>query len=799
MFQKLLFSLILLIIFVSSTFSQTLLVTDKDNNEPIEGVAVYSEDFAKVFVTDDNGLITLAPLNESEKLIFRHSAYFEEVLSYTQLKQRDFQVTLEEKIIKINEVVVSANRWEQSKEKVPNEIISIRPEVIEFNNPQTSADLLSGTGLVFVQKSQLGGGSPMLRGFAANSVLIVVDGVRMNNAIFRGGNLQNVINIDANMLDGAEVLFGPGSVMYGSDALGGVMDFHTLKNKFSQNDQLLVRGGALARYNTANNEITANANVNIASRKFSYLGGITLSSYSDLRTGDVRTPEFPDFGKRFEYAKTVNSQDTIVQNEDYNVQRFSGYRQLNVLQKLAWAPSKNIDFLYTFNYSTTTDIPRYERLIQYDENDVLKYTEWYYGPQSWMMNSITSNWYNKSYADFANLVVSWQQFDESRLSRKYQSDTKKEQFEKVDVLTTNLNFEKSLSKKSKLFYGFEYVFNTVTSEAWNRNVLSGERTPTSSRYPDGGSQTHSISGYATYEYTINHKSNVNAGLRYSYNSLYAKILNDAFPYKSITNNSGALTGSASYIIRPSKGWQVNLLASSGYRAPNLDDIAKVFDSSPGNVTVPNPNLKPEYTYTLETSVSRRIGDKTEIAGTVFYTFYIDAMVRDNFSFMGQDSILYDGSISNVQTLVNTGQSRIYGFNTYANINISNLWAVYGSFTFTDGKDISNDQPLRHTTPIFGKVSVFFKKKKFKSELFVNYSGKRKWEDLPPSEQDKPHLYTEDGALGWYTLNLQADYRLNEYFGLNAGFHNLLDQHYRPYSSGISAPGRNFSLALRANF
>ena len=132
------------------------------------------------------------------------------------------------KQLSLTEVVVSVNKWEQKLNEVPNKITKVNKTEILRNNPQTAADLLNQTGTVFIQKSQLGGGSPMIRGFATNRILLVIDGVRMNNAIYRSGNLQNIISIDALGTQTAEVNIGPGSLIYGSDAIGGVMDFHTL-------------------------------------------------------------------------------------------------------------------------------------------------------------------------------------------------------------------------------------------------------------------------------------------------------------------------------------------------------------------------------------------------------------------------------------------------------------------------------------------------------------------------------------------------------------------------------------------
>ena len=126
--------------------------------------------------------------------------------------------------------------WEEDKKEVPVKINTITKKEADFFNPQTSADLLTASNEVFVQKSQLGGGSPMIRGFAANSVLLVIDGVRMNNAIYRSGNLQNVISLDPNTIERTEVIFGPGSIIYGSDALGGVFSFTSRNPVLSGSD-----------------------------------------------------------------------------------------------------------------------------------------------------------------------------------------------------------------------------------------------------------------------------------------------------------------------------------------------------------------------------------------------------------------------------------------------------------------------------------------------------------------------------------------------------------------------------------
>ena len=137
--------------------------------------------------------------------------------------------------VNLEEVVVAVSRWHQNIYSEPVKVTRLGFDEMNSYNPQTSADLLNLSGEVFVQKSQYGGGSPMIRGFATNRLLYSVDGVRMNTAIFRSGNIQNVISLDPFAISSTEVLFGPGAVSYGSDAIGGVMVFSTLSPQLSQN------------------------------------------------------------------------------------------------------------------------------------------------------------------------------------------------------------------------------------------------------------------------------------------------------------------------------------------------------------------------------------------------------------------------------------------------------------------------------------------------------------------------------------------------------------------------------------
>ncbi|WPP49522.1 TonB-dependent receptor plug domain-containing protein [Catalinimonas niigatensis] len=784
-------------------WSQTLKIKDAISRQGIAEVVVYASDNQLYRQTNHQGELSLDPFINEDTLFFQHPAYQEVKLSLSEIQQMKYRVYMEEKVIQMPEAVIMVNRWEQNKEEIPHQIVSVKPSDIAFQNPQTAADILDKTGQVFVQKSQLGGGSPMIRGFSANSVLIVVDGVRMNNAIFRSGNLQNIINIDPSIIGEAEVVFGPGSVIYGSDALGGVMDFHTRLAQYSTSDKLEIEGSAMARYASANQEKTGHFDISLKGRRFSALTSLTYSDFDDLRAGSKHTDEFPDFGKRYNYAVRTRGEDSLASNPDVNMQVPSGYRQINLMQKLQYRLANKTELVYGLLYSTTSDIPRYDRLIVYDENGLPEDAEWYYGPQEWMMHSLKAKFYQKNKMfDEAKLTVAYQYFEESRNDRGYQSANLRTRTEQVNAYTINFDADKVFNPKHQMFYGAEMVYNTVASEGTRKNLNTEEVEPTSTRYPDGGSEYTTAALYLNHKWNFDPHFTLNTGLRYSRVWLESRFTENSlydFPYDQISLNTGALSGSAGLVYRPDASWQLNFLLSSGFRSPNVDDAGKVFDSEPGNVVVPNPDLGPEYSYNGEIGVSKRIGEKLRAEGVVFYSWLRDAMVRRNYSFNGMDSILYDGELSRVQAIANAGKAYVFGFSLNAEYTILPELALQSTLTYTSGRDLEQDAALRHAAPLFGSTRLSYREGKFRGEFSVRYNGAIAYEDLAPSEQNKPYLYTEDGALAWYTLNLIGNYQFNEYLQFSGGMENILDRHYWPYSSGIAAPGRNLIVSLRAHF
>ena len=785
--------------------AQTITVADRTTGQPIANVAIISESPAVSITTNYLGQADISTLAGSKSMIFRHISYRTRTLSFDDAKKLNLFIDLQPARITLDEVVISANRWEQSEREIPQRVEKIEMQQIAFANPQTAADLLNVGGYAYIQKSQMAGGSPMLRGFATNRVMLVVDGVRMNNAIFRSGNLQNVISLDAASVESNEILFGPGAVMYGSDAIGGVMDFHTLSPKFAENGKTRFSGNALARFSSANLEKTGHLDFNIGLKKWAFVTSASWSDYDDLKAGSNGNEYF----LRPTYQKRVDGVDIEVENDDPQKQVVSGYSQYNILQKIAFKPSEKFNIDYGFYYSETSDAPRYDRLYL-TKKDKLVNAEWYYGPQKWMMNRLSANWNNSNTLyDQLRITASHQKYNESRHDRKMNNTKLRNKYEEVNAFSLNVDLDKRLNEKFTLFYGAEAVYNKVGSEADRIDIESGKVNPVSTRYPDG-STWQSYALYASTRYNLSPKTILNSGIRYSYVMLHADFDTTMFPFPftSASLEHGALNGSIGITHSPVQNWKLYVNLSSGFRSPNIDDLGKVFDSEPGSVVVPNPGLKPEYAWNVEGGAAFTHGDFLKGDISVYYTLLNNALARRDFSYNGMDSLDYDGTLSRVQAIQNITKAKVFGIQGSIQLSLTNGLGLRSVLNWQKGEEQSDDSlkyyPLRHSAPLFGSTHLTWERKKLLLDLYAEYNAGMDFKDLPLSERQNSTSYAKDKngnpfVPSWTTLNFKAAYYINPTFTVNAGIENITDKLYRPYASGISAPGRNFIIGVRARF
>lgn len=719
------------------------------------------------------------------------------------------QDTLNEK--DLDEAVVYSNKFVEKKKNLAQKIDIISSRSIAKFNSQNTGDLLINTGNVFVQKSQQGGSSPVIRGFEASRVLLVVDGIRMNNAIYRAGHLQNAITVDQNILDRVEVIYGPASTMYGSDGLGGVVHFRTRSPILSTGEKLKVKGNAMVRYSSANQEKTGHADVSLGGKKLGWLQSYTFSDFGDMKMGSNYKSKYPDFGRRPKYIKTINGIDSIVTNDDDRIQHFSAYKQWDIVQKLLFKQSEKIIHSLNVQYSNSSDVPRYDRL-QDTKNfggsigTTLRFAEWYYGPQTRLLTAYEMNVDRPGFLDGLRMSLNYQDIEESRHQREYR------RYDRFDSRTENVNIfgfiidGRKTWGNNELNMGIDGQMNDVKSTADRTNLLTGTKSKLDTRYPDGSNKMNYFGLYAQHLLKIkNGKWVLNDGIRLQSVSLHSTIVDNSFfnlPVTNIKQSPFAVTGNLGIVYIPVSTTRLTVNLSSGFRAPNIDDVTKIFESSTAaqRVIIPNAGIKPEYTYNIDIGITRSVPDKFRFELTGFYTLFRNAIATAPFKLNGQDSLIYNGVNSAVYASQNVNKAFVYGFNTRLTIELGKKVSWDNTYSFTYGRFKNPDgtkTPLDHVPPAFGKTSLTYSDKKFSTEFYGIFNGWKKIKDYNPNGEDNGQYATPDGMPSWFTINWRGSYEFTKNLTLQLGVENISDRNYRYFASGFSANGRNFIIALRA--
>ncbi|MCK5637496.1 MAG: TonB-dependent receptor, partial [Flavobacteriaceae bacterium] len=704
--------------------------------------------------------------------------------------------------------------------RIAEQIAVFSSKEIQNSIPQTSADMLSNIPGVKVQKTQFGGGSPVLRGMEANRILLVVDGVRMNNAIYRKGHLQNAITVSPNILDRTEVIFGPSSVIYGSDALGGVIHYYTRKPKTS--DTPTVNADFISRYGTVNNEFTIQGGVELQMKKFASYTSISHSKFGDLKMGENRNHDFKDWGLQFEYSNNTDkfyNSNTVI-NSDPNKQRNVGFDQTDILQKIFIPFSKKTELTFNLQYSNSSSINRFDKLTEYDDEH-LKYAEWHYGPQNRFLFSTQLNLeLDKEWLNRGAITMAFQNIEESRISRKFDSFDRSSQFEKVNVYSLNGDFSTNLrNKKNRNFgYGFEFAYNDVSSKSkgevlevdGNDIIGISDTYMVQTRYPDGGSSYLSSAIYADYRQDIRKRSTLNTGIRLTNTVLQAKWVDETYltlPDNDISLSNTAVTLTVGYVFKPNINWQINGVLSSGFRSPNIDDIGKIREKR-GDVTVPNVNLKPEFAYNFEAGILKYFKNKNYYLGfTSYYTLLDNYIVRAPFILNGSSTIIYDGEELNTVANVNNKTAYIVGGTFTFKGNLSNSFNTKASLTYTKGKAYDTEEPLSSIPPVFGNIELNYVKNRLETGLNIVFNGRKTLEKYNISEgidniEETPFISENQeyyGTPSWNTLNFYTRVKATKNIDFLFNIDNIFDQHYKEFASGISAPGRNFSFTVLGNF
>ncbi len=791
------------------TFGQIEVRVINDNQEALSFVDVYTSDFEFSTSTDVDGKVIIPQkIKDDQTIVFNFLGYQQQSFKKADLMEQPI-VTLTQGLV-LEEVLMVGRTDNQSRD-LPGKVESINTKIFTLTNPQTAADALGQHADVYIQKSQMGGGSPVVRGFEANKVLLVLDGVRMNNAIYRSGHLQSAITVDNAMLERLEVLYGPGSLIYGSDAIGGVVHFRSKNPRlnFDENKKLNFFGNAFTRYATANKEKSGHVDFNIGTNKFGSLTSISFSDYDDLRTGSKRGNDFPDFGKRLIYADRENGQDVIAINPDPNIQIGTGYSQIDILQKFLYQPSEQLRLIANIQYSTSSDVSRYDALSELD-GEVLSFAEWYYGPQNRFLSSLRADIKRQSaFYDKIIVIAAYQKIDEDRIDRQFGSNNLDRQEEDVDVFSITADLHKYLDDQEsfEINYGAEFNKNNLTSTAFRTNILDGSiSNDILTRYPSGGSSTDNVASYALLKKSFN-TIDLFGGLRYSNNGLnvkYNRTDNLPWPesfYEGVPATNSALSWSLGSTYSPGHGLKMSGQISSAFRSPNIDDLAKIRVKA-AEISVPNINLQPEKSLNGELTISQNINSKVLISATGFVTTLNDAIVRENFTLPDGTSFLVDeGDTLVTISNINANTAKVRGISLNIKSSLTNKIEWSGSINYIKGKrfdEAENESPLSHIPPLYGKVSLAYVDEHQQLSLKMRYNGEKPLSEYGGSEDNLENA-TVEGTPSWYTLNTYYQRKINKSLSASIALENIFDLHYRPFASGVSAPGRNLIVSINAKF
>jgi hemoglobin/transferrin/lactoferrin receptor protein len=800
---------LLAVLFSTFAHAQSVRFLDQATRTPVEEVTLTCTTTGKVVTTKGNGTADLASLKDCGTIRIEHLSYKPLTMSWSELAAAQ-EINLMYRVNPLREVVTSGSRFNEPKQDVPEKIDVLSRREIAFLAQPTAAELLQNTGTVFVQKSQLGGGSPTIHGFQANRILLVVDGVRMNNAITRSGHTQDLITVDPYALDRIEVVNGPNSVAYGSDALGGSIHLITRTPQFLGPDSVRTGGDAFFRYATAMHERTAHAGVELRGKKWASFTSITASDFGDLRQGSTRNPFYEDLGRMPYEVVRENGQDMVKRNEDSNVQLGTGYKQLDVLEKVRFRAGERAVHQLNLQLSTSSDVLRYDKLTAHSTDNAGNYHPSYavynYGPQQRVLAAYTLELHgDNGFFQQARITPSWQHQEQSRHNRKFQSSKMGHNIEQVDVFGLNADLEKHLGKH-ELRYGADLYRDQVASTAYNEDINTGARSYRTTRYPNGGSSMESFAAFVNHSLEISPRFIISEGLRFTHVSLSATFDDpDDFQFLNGTTaqQNSALTWRAGLSALPGRNWRFSVLASTGFRAPNVDDIGKVFDSAQGDVIVPNPDLKPEYTTNFEASASKTMAEQATIEVNGFYTLYTNAITVGAFTVNGRDSIDYDGVLSRVAALQNTSKAYLYGASAAYTGHFNDHFTLRSGFTYTYARILtdSTDYPLDHIPPVFGQTGLEYQAKHLRLLGYVVYNGWKRLRDYNTTagSEDNLEAATAEGSPAWYTLNVHGSYAFKRYLSLQLALENILDMNYRTFGSGVSAPGRNFMVGVQARF
>ncbi|MDP8222162.1 MAG: TonB-dependent receptor [Candidatus Lernaella stagnicola] len=651
----------------------------------------------------------------------------------------------------LEEIVVTAERSQQDVADTARAVEIVTEKQLLDSIGRTVPESLRRAAGVSVQRTNLGGGAPFIRGLVGNQVLYLVDGVRVNNSTFRGGPNQYLSTIDPFFIERIELVRGPGSVLYGSDALGGTINVITKRRK-DFGDYFGLDGRLMQRATTAEKEVTSHLGFD------SNISGLFGMSFS----GNFR--QFGDIDP--------GGSNEVQTPSGYEEQDFAGNADFHMGDKVVWEFSaQHVNFDRVPNYDPGNPKNRFEpqrRNLYYTRLSVIDLTPG--------LDNITA-------------FTSYQEQTEGRERIKADDlDHEQRDLDRVDTAGAGLQLESAVGRWARFIYGGEFYHDMISSEREIRERFGPGVEDVDPQFPDNSTFT-TAAGYLEVRVTPWEWMKLVPGVRYSHFAPNAKLDDPNLGQVTIDEGIGDVTWAVHSLWKPHNAHGIILGVARGFRAPSLEELTKL-GSEDGRFDVPNPDLEPE------TLIQYELGYRVSyprLRGSFFayYSDIADLITRKPTTYNGQDFIGED----EVSRNENVGEAYIYGYEAQlSGIILKDLLHAGGAFAYTFGENKTDEEPIRRIPPPTGNayVRALWNSQNAWFEIASDFAGKQ--ERLSDADKKDSRIGPE-GTDGFAVMHLRSGFTVGQYFEITMAVENLFDEPYKYHGSGPLEAGRNFKGQL----
>ena len=761
-------------------------IIDFQTSIPLRGVQITVADAIDTTSgAEGNYNITIQTLDVSEiKIHFDLEGYsaITKTIQLNNATNYQIDVQLIRQVFKLNDdIIVTARRIRENPHDIPTLITVVSTQDIQEKSIAQTPELLRGMLGVAVQKTNQGGGSPIIRGFKSNKILFMIDGIRMNNSTYRGGNFQYLNTIDAQLIERIEVVHGPNAVMYGSDALGGVV--HSLTVQPDVSEHTAVSGAVNTQLSTADETRTLHGQVIFSQRKWAGMISGGYNYYGDVRRGNQ--------GGNILMQRLIN--DSRTPRTLQKIQRPNKYWAYDFNTAIRYRPNATQQFITNYQRNRQINVPRYDvietqtdslRLFSPQKRDLfyIKYTQ-----QAPVL-----------FSDNISVTISWhRQFERRRRIRKAQTIENVDQFG-VHTLGVLFQFNKLFNSKHHFIYGMDLYYDRVGTQSYRQNFITTQRTSISPLFPNGSTFIQN-GWYIQNNWSASPRWSISPGIRFSLSRLRAPFSIDPIlpvQFGTISQISHSITGSVGikYQVSPEINFVSNI--AQGFRTPNLDDTSKLGGGKGGTIyEIPNQNLKPEETISIDGGVKV----KSRFLNAELFLFYNkihNLLIRKPTSINGSTTIIDQGDTLALFHKTNAGRAFNTGFEIGSQLKLRRGIAISGRMHYTYGENITDQEPLSGIPPMSGLAEISWQGGDIKTDLSFRFV----FAQIRLSAIDNLDLrIPEGGSPRWHTVNWRISKEMHSRISISLAVNNIFDMNYREHLSGLNAPGRNMIFGARSRF